>query len=88
MYIGDENKISKRLNRVEIMGSQTPQSYNTKLLNKILNNSEILNSKSNYNDLPELLLANNITPYTFMGEKYKIKITIDKDLEIINKIIN
>lgn len=88
MYIGDENKINKRLNRVEIIGSQTPQSYDTKLLNKILNNSEILNSKSSYNDLPELLLANNITPYTFIGEKYNIKITIDKDLEIINKIIN
>jgi 2-C-methyl-D-erythritol 4-phosphate cytidylyltransferase len=88
MYIGDENKINNRLNRVEIIGSQTPQSYDTKLLNKILNNSEILNSKSSYNDLPELLLANNITPYTFIGEKYNIKITIDKDLEIINKIIN
>jgi len=88
MYIGDENKINKRLNRVETIGSQTPQSYDTKLLNKILNNSEILNSKSSYNDLPELLLANNITPYTFMGEKYNIKITTDKDLEIINKIIN
>ncbi len=88
MYIGDENKINKRLNRSEIIGSQTPQSYDTKLLNKILNNSEILNSKSRYNDLPELLLANNITPYTFIGEKYNIKITIDKDLEIINKIIN
>ena len=86
MYIGNKNKISKRLNRIEVMGSQTPQSYNTKLLNKILNNSEI--SNSNYNDLPELLLANNITPYTFEGEKYNIKITIDKDLEIINKIIN
>ena len=88
MYIGDENKINNRLNRAEIIGSQTPQSYDTKLLNKILNNSEILNSKSSYNDLPELLLANNITPYTFIGEKYNIKITIDKDLEIINKIIN
>ena len=88
MYLGNKNKINKKLNRIEVIGSQTPQSYDTKLLNKILNNSEILNSKLNYNDLPELLLASSITPYTFPGEKYNIKITIDKDLEIINKIIN
>ena len=88
IYISNNNTLEKSLKRSEIVSSQTPQAYETKILENLFDKIDIKNVELFYNDLPSLLLKHNIIPYTFIGDKYNLKITVDEDLEIIRKIID
>ena len=86
-YVVSNKILTQSLDRSNIIGSQTPQAYNTKMINQLLEVINIKKSENLFNDLPELLLSNNITPYTFTGEKYNIKLTFDDDINIMSKIL-
>ena len=87
-YVVSTNKtLTQSLDRSNIIGSQTPQAYNTKMIDQILEVINVKKSEILFNDLPELLISNNITPYTFTGEKYNIKLTFDDDINIMRKIL-
>ena len=83
--------LSKPIDRNELLSSQTPQAYKTKILYDAMQYAKLNKIKFDFNDVPELILKNGSNPHIFKGSKYNLKLTSNEDillLKSVHKILN
>ena len=82
----DSYTLSKQIDRSQLLSSQTPQAYKTKILYDAFEYAKSNRIEFKYNDVAEFVLETGCNPYVFKGSKYNIKLTSNEDLLLLQSI--